>query len=280
MQTVTSKDGSRIAYDRYGSGPAVILVGGALGYRKFKKMEELAKLLAECCTVINYDRRGRGDSTEVKPFAVEREIEDIAALIEAEGGSASLWGWSSGGALALRAAGARIAVERLSVYEVPFMVTPGLKRPTPDYGERLDELVAAGDRSGAVKHFMRNSMGIPAPFVALMRLMPMWKGLKATAHTLPYDWAALGKHNMYGAPLNANEWASVTMRTHVVYGAKSPDELQQGSRALANVLPNAELHALKGVSHNVKMNLLAPILADFFTRAGHRSPGQGAPVPP
>jgi len=103
METVISKDGSRIAYDRYGAGPPVILVGGALGYRKFNKMEELAKLLAERCTVINYDRRGRGDSTEVKPFALEREIEDIQALIEAAGGSASLWGWSSGGALALRA---------------------------------------------------------------------------------------------------------------------------------------------------------------------------------
>ena len=108
MFTVTSNDGSRIAYDRCGSGPTVILVGGALGYRKFKKMEELARLLAEHCTVINYDRRGRGDSTEVKPFALEREIEDIQALIDAEGGSASLWGWSSGGALALRAAGAGI----------------------------------------------------------------------------------------------------------------------------------------------------------------------------
>jgi pimeloyl-ACP methyl ester carboxylesterase len=134
METVTSKDGSRIAYDRLGSGPVVILVGGALGYRRFKKMEELAGLLAERCTVINYDRRGRGDSTDVKPFAVEREIEDIAALIEAVGGSASLWGWSSGGALALRAAGAGIGVERVSVYEVPFMVTPtpsGRRRTTP-----------------------------------------------------------------------------------------------------------------------------------------------------
>jgi pimeloyl-ACP methyl ester carboxylesterase len=264
METVIAKDGSRIAYDRYGAGPTVILVSGALGYRKFKKMEELAKLLAERCTVINYDRRGRGDSTEVKPFAVEREIEDINALIEAEGGSASLWGWSSGGALALRAAAAGIGVERLSVYEVPFMVTSGAKRPTPDYGERLDELVAAGDRSGAVKHFMRNSIGIPAPFVALMQLLPMWKGLKATAHTLPYDWAALGEHTMYGAPLRAEEWASVTVPTLVVYGAKSPEVLRQGSRALAEVLPNAEVHVLEGVSHNVKMNILAPVLVEFF----------------
>jgi pimeloyl-ACP methyl ester carboxylesterase len=264
VQTVTSTDGSRIAYDRLGSGPAVILVGGALSYRKYKKMEELAKLLAERCTVINYDRRGRGDSTDVKPFALEREIEDIAALIEAEGGSASLWGWSSGGALALRAASAGAVVERVSVFEVPFMVTPDAKRPTPDYGERLDELVAAGDRSGAAKHFMRNSIGIPAPFVALMRLMPMWKGIKATALTLPYDWAPFGKHTMYGAPLDAEEWAPAEVPTLVAYGAKSPAVLQDGSRALAEVLPNAELRELKGVSHNLKMNVLAPVLAEFF----------------
>jgi len=264
METVISKDGSRIAYDRFGSGPTVILVGGALSYRRFNKMEELARLLADGCTVINYDRRGRGDSTEAKPFAVEREIEDIAALIEAAGGSASLWGWSSGGALALRAAGNLSGVERLSVYEVPFMVTPGADRPTPDYGERLDALVAAGDRSGAVRHFMRNAIGVPAPFVAMMRLMPMWKGLKATALTLPYDWAALGEHTMYGAPLDPAEWASVEVPTLVAYGAKSPEVLQQGSRALAEVLPNAQLRELEGVSHNLKMNLLAPVLAEFF----------------
>jgi pimeloyl-ACP methyl ester carboxylesterase len=279
METVTSKDGSRIAYDRLGSGPAVILVAGALGYRKFKKMEELAKLLAGSCTVINYDRRGRGDSTEVKPFALEREIEDIAALIEAAGGSASLWGWSSGGALALRAAGRGIGVERVSVYEVPFIVTPAAERPTPDYGERLDELVAAGDRSAAVRHFMRNAIGVPAPFVALMRLTPMWKDLKATAHTLPYDWAALGKHRMYGAPLDPQEWASVTVPTLVAYGAKSAPVLQQGSRALAEVLPNAELRELEGVGHNVKMGALAPVLVEFFTRETDGAvPGDARPA--
>jgi pimeloyl-ACP methyl ester carboxylesterase len=264
MHTVTSKDGSRIAYDRYGSGPAVILVAGALGYREFNKMEELAGLVAESCTVVNYDRHGRGDSTEVKPFALEREIEDIAALIEAEGGSASLWGWSSGGALALRAAGTGIGVEKVSVYEVPFMVDPAAKRPTRDYAERLDELVAADDRSGAVKHFMRNAIGVPTPFVAVMPLMPMWKGLKATAPTLPHDWAALGKHTMYGAPLDPAEWAAVTMPTQVVCGAKTMDVLKQGSRAVAEVLPNAELRELNGVGHNVKMPVLAPVLKEFF----------------
>jgi pimeloyl-ACP methyl ester carboxylesterase len=265
MQTVTSKDGSRIAYDRVGSGPTVVLVAGALGYRKFPQMQQLSRLLSERCTVINYDRRGRGDSTEVKPFAIEREIEDIEALIHAEGGSGSLWGWSSGGALALRAAAAGLPIERISVYEVPFIVTPGAKRPTRDYGRRLDELVSAGDRSGAVSHFMRNAMGIPAPIVALMRLMPFWKGAKAVAHTLPYDWAALGEERMYGAPLNADDWASVTVPTLVVHGSKSPAVLREGSRALAAALPNAELRVLEGVSHNLKMPVLAPLLAEFFT---------------
>ncbi|MDQ3936571.1 MAG: alpha/beta hydrolase [Actinomycetota bacterium] len=274
MRTVTSRDGSTIAYDRHGSGPVVILVAGALGTRSFGKMEELAQLFADRFTVINYDRRGRGDSIEAGPFAVECEIEDIAALIEAEGGSASLWGWSSGGALALRAAAAGVGVERVSVYEVPFMVTPGQKRPTPDYAERLDELVAAGDRGGAVRHFMRNAIGIPAPFVALMRLMPMWRDMKAAAHTLPYDWAALGKHTMYGAPLDPEEWSAVTVPALVAYGSKSPANLQDGSRALAAVLPDAELRELKGVSHNVKMPVLAPVLADFLA-AGDR---EGAPA--
>jgi pimeloyl-ACP methyl ester carboxylesterase len=267
---VTSKDGSRIAYDRHGSGdPAVILVGGALSYRKFKSMEQLAGLLGGSCTVINYDRRGRGDSTEVKPFAVEREIEDIAALIEAVGGRASLWGWSSGGALALRAAAAGIGVERASVYEVPFMVEPGLDRPTRDYGERLDQLVAAGDDNGAVKHFMRNAIGMPAPVVAAMRLLPMWKQVRPSARTLPYDWAVLGEHTMYGAPLDPAEWASVTIPVLVVCGAKSPAVLRQSSRALAEVLPDGELRELEGVSHNLKMSVAAPVLADFFTQGVH-----------
>jgi pimeloyl-ACP methyl ester carboxylesterase len=264
MHTVHSLDGTKIAYDQQGEGPAVILVNGALGYRKFKLMTTLTDLLSERCTVFNYDRRGRGDSNEAGPFAVEREIEDIAALIDAAGGRASLWGFSSGGALALRAAGAGIGVEKLGVYEVPFMVDPHDKMPTADYGQRLDELVAAGDRRGAVNHFMRNAMGIPAPVVAAMRLMPMFKQLSANAMTLPYDWAALGQHNMRGEPLRSEEFASVTVPTLVVHGAKSPTNLQKGSRALADVLPDAELRSLAGASHNLKARALAPMLLEFF----------------
>lgn len=274
MHTVTSKDGSTIAYDRTGSGPAVILIGGALGYRKFSAMEDLARRLSDRCTVINYDRRGRGDSTDNSPeVSLQREIEDLAALIEAAGGSAALWGWSSGGALAIRAAAAGIGVNRVSVYEVPFMVDPSHHYPTPDYAERLDELVAAGDRAGAVKHFMRNAVGVPGYVVWTMRLMPMWKGLLSTAHTLGYDWAALGAHTMYGAPLDPAEFASVTVPAQVVYGSKSPSPLQQGSRALAEVLPSAELQVLEGVSHAVKMPVLAPVLADFVTAESRSADG-------
>jgi pimeloyl-ACP methyl ester carboxylesterase len=264
MPAVRSKDGTTIAYDQQGRAPAVILVNGALGYRKFKLFTALSTALSERWTVINYDRRGRGDSDEAGPFAVEREIEDIAALIEAVGGRASLWGFSSGGALALRAAGAGIGVEKLAVYEAPFVVDPHDKLPAPYYGQRLDQLLAASDQSGAVKHFMRGAMGIPAPVVAAMRLMPMWKELEANAMTLPYDWTALGEHNMRGEPLQSEEWASVTVPTLVVYGAKSPSNLQKGSRALAEVLPNAEVRALEGVSHNLKVKPLAPMLLEFF----------------
>jgi pimeloyl-ACP methyl ester carboxylesterase len=272
MHTVSSSDGTTIAYDRSGAGPAVILVGGALSHRRFKKMVALARRLSERCTVINYDRRGRGDSDEAGPFAVQREVEDIAALIDAAGGRASLWGWSSGGALVLRAAAADIGVQRLSVYEAPFMVDHDGKLPTDDYSQRLDELVAASDRAGAVEHFMRNAVRLPAPLVALMPLMPVWKALKANALTLPYDWAALGDHNMHGRPLDPTEWESVTVPTLVVHGSKSPTNLKHGARALADVLPNAELCEIGG-THNIKEKLLAPVLADFFADgdAAHRS---------
>lgn len=268
VQIVTSQDGTKIAYDRAGDGPAVILVNGALGDRaldrKFKQMPVISELLSAQFTVINYDRRGRGDSDEAGPFAVEREIDDIAALISAVGGRAALFGFSSGGALALRAAGAGIGVDQVAVYEVPFVVRADDKRPPADYGPQLDALIANDDRSGAVKHFMRKAMGMPAPAVAAMRLLPVWKLMQATAPTLPYDWAALGEHNMQGRELRAEEWASVTVPALVVYGAESPSSLRNGARALADVLPNAQLRVLEGMGHRLKANVLAPVLAEFF----------------
>jgi pimeloyl-ACP methyl ester carboxylesterase len=158
---------------------------------------------------------------------------------------------------------------------VPFITDPRAERPTPDYGQRLDELVAADDRDAAVKHFMRNSMGIPAPFVSMMRVMPIWRDLRAVAHTLPYDWVALGSQRMYGAPIDADEWASVTMPTLVVAGEKSPEALRRSSRALAGALPNARFRELAGVSHNLKMKALAPVLGEFLGTAGQLRRVQG-----
>lgn len=263
MHTVTSSDGTRIAYDRYGEGPALILVNGAMGYRKFKKFEQLATALSEQCTVINYDRRGRGDSGEAGPASAQREVDDIAALIDAVGGRATLWGWSSGGAVALRAAAADIGVEKLVVYETPFKTDPEAKYPTDDYGARLEQIVAEGDPKRAARHFLRNAIGIPAPMVAVMSRIPMFKKFAANGLTLTFDLAALGEHNMHGRPLEAEEWATVTCPTLVVYGSKTYPVLKHASKALAEVLPNATLRELAGQKHNVSESAIVPLLAEF-----------------
>ena len=283
MNETTSSDGTTIAFDRIGEGPAVILVGGAFSYRSFPKMVELADLLAERFTVINYDRRGRGGSGNTTDYAVEREIQDLDALIDAAGGSASLWGWSSGGVLALRAAAAGLNIERLAVYEPPFMVDASHRLPPTDFATRLSELTAADRRSAAVKYYMTKGMGVPAPIVTLMRLTPFWSRLKAVAHTLPYDWAVMGD-TMAGRPLSAEEWARVTVPTLVIAGEKSPLELRRAAEALAAVLPDARLHLLARQSHNVSMKVLAPVLKEFFTErptvaAMEPSASSDAPAP-
>jgi pimeloyl-ACP methyl ester carboxylesterase len=265
---VTSADGTPIAYDRYGEGPAVILVSGALGYRKFKKFEQIATALSEHCTVINYDRRGRGDSGEAGPVSVQHEVDDIAALIDAVGGRASLWGWSSGGAVALRAAAAGIGVETLVVYETPFKTDPEAKNPTDDYGARLEQIVAEGDPMRAAKHFMRSGIGMPGPVVALMSLMPTFRKFAANGLTLTFDHAALGEHNMHGRPLQAEEWATVTCPTLVVYGSKTYPVLKHASKTLADVLPNAALRELPGQNHNVSPSAIVPVLAQFVLGNG------------
>lgn len=267
VRKAVSADGTTIAYDSYGQGgPLIILVAAVTSDRKFKGYVALAKALSDRFRVIAYDRRGRGDSGEGGPFAVEREVEDIAAIIGAEGqGHAYLWGGSSGGALALRAAAAGIGVTRLAVYEVPFMVDPADKLPSADFAQRLDELIAAGDRRGALQLFLRNAMGLPGPLVKAMPVLPPWKRVEAMAPTLRYDWAAIGDHNMHGNPLRAAEWSGVTIPTLVAYGAKSPARLQKGSKALAAVLPSARLREISGMRHSLRAKVLAPVLAEFFT---------------
>src|SRR5258707_8754239 len=186
MEKVNSKDGTLIAFDRSGEGPPIILVDGALCYRASGPMGPLAKLLAQHFTVYTYDRRGRGDSGNTSPYAVEREVDDIEALIIAAGGTAFVFGASSGAALALEAANRGLAIEKLALYEAPFIVDNS-RPPTPeDFVAQLDSLIALERRGDAVKLFLK-LVGVPAIFLAIMRFMPVWSKLTAVAHTLPYD---------------------------------------------------------------------------------------------
>jgi pimeloyl-ACP methyl ester carboxylesterase len=227
----------------------------------------LAKRLAETFTVIVYDRRGRGASGDTQPYGVEREVEDIEALIDAAGGSAQLYGISSGGALALDAA-ARLPgkVTRVAVYEVP-LVVDDTRPPVPDASlTRLDELLSADRRGAAVKLFMRDVVQVPAVLVAAMPLFPGWSKNKAHAHTLAYD-LELMRDTQRGEPISGDRWSSVTMPALVASGGKSPDWIRHAGRDLAEALPSARHETLAGQRHYVKADALAPVLTDFFTAA-------------
>jgi pimeloyl-ACP methyl ester carboxylesterase len=264
LNKVTSKDGTPIAFDRLGEGPPVILVAGALGVRSHPFMGQLAERLAPRFTVYNYDRRGRGDSGDTPPYAVEREIEDIEALIDAAGEPAYLYGISSGAALALEAAGKLPGkVKKLALYEPPFIVDDSHPPLPEDYVQHLNTLIAAGRRSDAVEYFMTDAMGLPAEFLAPMQSDPMWAEMEAVAHTLPYDGTIMG-NTMSGKPLPARRWASATSPTLVMDGGESPPFFHHGADALADILPNAQRRTLEGQSHGVAPEALAPVLLDFF----------------
>ena len=262
--TVRSKDGTTIAYDSAGDGPALILVGGAFGYRRYKSWAQLAELLAPRFRVLSYDRRGRGDSGDAPQYAVEREIEDLDALVQAAGGSAHVFGMSSGGVLALRAAAAGVPIRRAAVYQPPFSVDASGHLPPPDFGPRLGELARSGRPGATASYFMRKGMGAPRVFVGLLRVArPIWRNLEAVAHTLPYDYAVMDG-TVHGKPLPREPWASIAMPTLVVDGGKSPASLRRAANALAAGLPNAERRTLEGQSHNLSMKVLAPVLEDFL----------------
>ena len=263
-RTVRSQDGTQIAYDAVGDGPPVILVGGAFSYRLYRSWVQLAQLLAPRFRVVSYDRRGRGDSGDAPAYAVEREIEDLGALVEAVCGSAHVFGMSSGGVLALRAAAAGIPLERAVVYQPPFSVDASGHLPPPAFSERLDELVASGRRGATVRYFMREGMGAPRVLVGVLRVArPIWRNLEAVSHTLPYDYAVMDG-TVHGTPLAREPWASIATPTLVVDGAKSPASLRHAADALAARLPHADRATLSGQSHNLSMKLLAPVLEGFL----------------
>jgi pimeloyl-ACP methyl ester carboxylesterase len=262
-----SKDGTTIAFEQAGGGPPVILIPGALCDRATGPNKPLAKRLAEAFTVIVYDRRGRGASGDTRPYRVDREVEDIEALIDAAGGSAQLYGISSGGALALDAA-ARLPgkVTRVAVYEVPLVVDDS-RLPVSDASlARIDELLSADRRGAAVKLFMRHMVQVPAVLVAATPLFPGWSKNKAHAHTLAYD-LELMRDTQRGAPISRKRWSSVTMPALVASGGKSPDWVRHAGRDLADALPNARHETLAGQRHYVKADALAPVLTEFFTAA-------------
>jgi len=272
MKTVTSKDGTTIAYDQTGHGPPLVLVDGALNSRAFGLNGPLAALLADRFTVFTYDRRGRGDSGNTQPYAVQREIEDLEAVIDAGGSQAYVYGISSGAGLALETACAVPAkVSKLALYEPPFVVD-GTRPPVPaDAIGQVTDLLARNRRGAAVKLFLREDAQVPAAVVTLMPLMPAWGKLKAAAHTLPYDLTIMDG-GQQGRPLQPGRWAPLTARTLVMAGSKSPPWLQNAARALAQALPGASHQTLPGQTHIVKPKPLAPVLADFFTSApGNRS---------
>ena len=267
MRKVISKDGTPIAFDQSGQGPAVILVAGATATRLAEA--SLAAALAPHFTVFAYDRRGRGASGDTAPYAVEREVEDIAALINEAGGTAFVFGHSSGAVLALEAA--RLlptAIAKLALYEPPFMIDDSRPPAPKDFAAHLTELVSAGRRGEAVEIFM-TEVGSSAEMVAQMRQSPMWPGLEEIAHTLAYDVTIIG-NTQGGDPQSLRKWASVTVPTLVMDGSvffgqeEKHKFLRHGAQELANILPHAHRRILEGQDHGPADDVLASALQEFF----------------
>jgi pimeloyl-ACP methyl ester carboxylesterase len=259
MKKVISKDGTEIAYEISGQGPALLLVDGALCYQSFGPMPDLAKLLAPRFMVHSYDRRGRGESGDTRPYAVEREIEDIESLIDVAGGSAFVFGSSSGACLALEASiklGKK--VRKLAMYEPPYQSGDGVLPAWMDYRKRLTESLAAGRQGDAVVLFMQ-FVGTPAEQVAGMRQSPRWPMFEAVAPTLAYDAAAMGEDRQ--APVKRA--ANLSMNGLVMNGSAIPFMLDT-AMILAKAIPHAQQRTLEGQTHNVNLEVLAPQLVEFF----------------
>ncbi|MEU0568027.1 alpha/beta hydrolase [Nonomuraea sp. NPDC005983] len=262
FQTVTSADGTPIAFEQTGAGRPVILVGGAFNDRS--TVAALAAALAPDLTAITYDRRGRGDSgTADDGYAVEREIEDLAALIEHAGGSAAVFGHSSGGVLALEAAQRGLPIDRLAVYEPPYVVEGTRARPPVDLVDRFRTLLGQGRRDETVALFLTEAVDVPAEMVEGMRAEPVWKWFTGLAHTLPYDAALCGP----GSVLPADRLETITMPTLAIGGGLSPQWLTAAARAVADAVPGARYLTLDGQDHGVlnQPEALRPVLVDFLT---------------
>ena len=259
MSKIISKDGTEIAYEKTGKGPALILVDGALCYRSFGPMPGLAKLLAPYFSVTTYDRRGRGESSNSRPYALEREVEDLQALIKEAGGSAFVYGISSGACLALETA-IRLGkqVSKLAMYEAPYDSGDGAGQAWKEYRHKLDEFLSAGRRGDAVALFMQ-FVGTPAEQVQGMRQAPVWPMFEAVAPTLAYDAAVMGEDR--SAPLNR---AAVVKASALVMNGTGRPFMLDTATALARAIPKARQRTLEGQPHDVNLEVLAPVLVEFF----------------
>jgi pimeloyl-ACP methyl ester carboxylesterase len=258
--TATSTDGTTIAYEKSGSGPALVLVDGALCYREFGGSRDLAKALQDSYTVYIYDRRGRGESGDTKPYAAEREVEDLAAVTTATGEVPFVMGQSSGAALALLAAASGVPMKKLASYEAPYVGLKTVKGQKADYLGTLQRYIDEGNRKKAVGYFMVDMVGAPKFLPIVFRLMPkVWKQLQAIAHTLPYDAAVLGDFEVPKATL-----AKIGVPTLVMGGSKYAPNMKAAVEGAAVAIPGSELVILEGQTHQVSTAALVPELKRFF----------------
>jgi pimeloyl-ACP methyl ester carboxylesterase len=260
MQHVTSKDGTRIAYEQSGQGPALVIVCGVLG--DHHQHAGLAQLLASHFTVYNIDRRGHGESGFTAPYAVEREVEDLDALITEAGGSAFVYGSSGPGVLSMYAAAAGLSpkMKKLAVWEPPYILE-GTRPPVPqDYMEQLAQMLREGRKGDMIELFLTKAVGMPAEFVAPMRQSPFWAAQEAFAPTLVYDATLMGNGDF---KLPKERLAKVTAPTLVIDGGMTP-WLSHAADAVAHVLPNAQRYTIAGQPHNVADEAMAPVLIEYF----------------
>ena len=265
MNKAISKDGTPIVYDRSGEGPALINVLGATATRGMVAQHGSNEATMPF-TVFTYDRRGRGDSGDTAPYAVAREIEDLAAIIDEAGGSAFVFGHSSGAVLALRAAGLLgNKLKKLALYEPPFVIDDSRPPLPADYVAHLRGLIAAGRPEEALAYFMTVAVGIPAEYIDGMKQAPFWASSVAVAHTISYDGAIMGD-TMYGNPATLAPFAAITTPTLVMVGSNSPPYQQHAVETLAKLLPNGHYRSMAGQDHGIAPEVLAPALVEFFLK--------------
>ncbi|BCB77801.1 alpha/beta hydrolase [Phytohabitans flavus] len=258
-----SADGTVIAFDAWGEGEPLVIIDGATAYPAINPINaELGGLLDGAFRTYAYDRRGRGDSTDTAPYAIEREIEDIAALIEVAGAPATVFGWSSGAVLALDAAAAGLKIKRLVLFEPPFVVDDSRPPLPADYVERLDAAVAAGRPGDAAAIFMTDAAGAAPEDLAGIRESEFWPVLEAVAPTIAYDGRIMGT-TMSGNPLPRDRWAAVTVPTLVMHGTNTFPAMIPAARALAELLPTATLRQVEGEQHSAPPAVLAAELRAF-----------------